>query len=174
MLKESENSAVKAFCSSRLSQLALMGNPAPAIEGTDLDGKKISLAELKGNVVLIVFWASWCVPSSDEVGWLSQAYSTYQNRGFRIVGVNVDTLQNERPNLATVMPNIRRFVLDHNVRWPNLVNGVGAEDYAKAYEVSDIPATILIGRDGTVVHLELTARNVDSIVAQQLGRRDTN
>jgi peroxiredoxin len=174
MLNESENSAVKAFCSRRLRQFALIGNPAPAIEGTNLDGKKFSLAEFNAKVVLIVFWASWCVPSSAEVDWLSQAYNTYQNRGFRIVGINVDMLQNDRPNLATVMPNIRRFVLDHNVRWPNLVNGDGAQDYAKAYEVWDIPANILIGRDGNIAHLELTARNLDSVVAQQLGPRETN
>ena len=170
VLKESDNPAVKAFCTRRLGQLDLIGNPAPAIEGTDLDGKKVSLGDLKGNVVLVVFWASWCVPSSTEVAGLAQAYNTYQNRGFRIVGINLDTLQSEGPKLATVMPNIRRFVLDHNIRWPNLVNGTGAQDYAKAYGVSDIPANVLIGRDGSVVHLDLTARNLESVVAQQLGR----
>ena len=67
----------------------------------------------------------------------------------------------DSPKLAIVMPNIRRFILDHNVRWPNLVNGTGAQDYAKAYGVSDIPANVLIGRDGKVAHLDLTAKNLD-------------
>ena len=129
--QRSENPAVKGFCASRLNQLDMIGKPAPAIQGTDLDGKPVDLADLKGNVVLVVFWASWCLPSSAEVAWLDQVYTTYQARGFRIVGINLDTLQNDGPKLETVMPNIRRFLLDHNVRWPNLINGTGAHDYAR-------------------------------------------
>jgi peroxiredoxin len=170
MLKESDNPAVKAVCIRRLSQLDLIGNPAPSIEGTDLDGKKVSLNELKGNVILVVFWASWCVPSSIEVAGLQRAYKLYENRGFRIIGINLDPLQSDGPTLGTLMPNIRRFVLDHNIHWPNLVNGSGSHDYAKAYGVSDIPANILIGRNGDIAHLDLAAKNVDSVVLQQLGQ----
>ena len=83
------------------------------------------------------------------------------------MGINLDSQQNDGPKLDTVMPNIRRFVLDHNIPWPNLVNGTGAHDYAKAYGVSEIPANILIGRTGDVVHLDLGAKNLDSVVSQQ-------
>ena len=168
VLKETENPTIKGFCAARLNQLDLIGKPAPAIQGTDLDGKPIDLAGLKGNVVLVVFWASWCVPSSAEVAWLDQAYSSYQGRGFRILGINVDTLQKDAPKLETVLPNIRRFVLDHNVRWPNLINGPGAQDYAKAYGVADIPTNILIGRDGNVSHLDLSRKNLDSVIARSV------
>jgi len=168
VLNESDNPAVKGFCSSRLNQLDMIGKPAPAIQGTDLDGKPVSLAELKGNVVLVVFWASWCLPSSAEVAWLDQVYNTYQKRGFRVLGINVDALQNDGPKLETVMPNIRRFLVDHNVRWPNLVNGAGAHDYARAYGVAEIPSNVLIGRDGNVVHLDLSRKNLDQVVARSI------
>ena len=59
------------------------------------------------------------------------------------------------------MPNIRRFLLDHNVRWPNLINGTGAHDYAKAYGVTEIPTNVLIGRDGNVIHLDLSRKNLE-------------
>ncbi len=170
LLDESDNAAVKRFCANRLSQLDLIGKPAPAIEGTDLDGKKVSLAELRGNVVLVVFWASWCMPSSAEVTWIDQAYNAYRNRGFRVLGVNVDTLQSDGPKLETLIPNIRRFVVDHNIRWPNLINGQGAADYAKAYSVAEIPANVLIGRDGNVIHLELTSKNANSVITRSVGR----
>ena len=149
VLDKTENPAVKAFCASRLFRLDLIGKPAPPIVGTDLDGKPVSLAELKGNVVLVVFWASWCVPNSAEAAWLDQVYTSHHKRGFRILGINLDTVQNGGTSLETVMPNIRRFMLDHNIRWPNLINGVGAHDYAKAYGVTEIPSNVLIGRDGT-------------------------
>ena len=137
----------------------MIGKPAPAIEGTDLDGKPVSLADLKGNVVLVVFWASWCLPSSAEVAVArSGLRQLHRDRGFRVVGINVDTLQGDRPKLETVLPNVRRFLLDNNVRWPNLINGTGTNDYAKAYGVVDIPSNVLIGRDGTVIHLDLSPR----------------
>jgi len=169
LLKEADNPAVKAFCTTRLNQLDMIGKPAPAIQGADLDGKPVSLADLKGNVVLVVFWASWCVPSSAEIAALDQVYSTYRDRGFRILGINVDALQNNSPKLETLMPNIRRFLLDYNVRWPNLINGTGANDYAKAYGVVEIPTNVLIGRDGTVIHLDLSPqKNLGSVVARSV------
>ena len=167
LLKEADNPGVKALCANCLNRLDMIGKPAPAIHGTDLDGKVVSLADLKGDVVLVVFWASWCLPSSAEIAALDQVYSTYRDRGFRILGINVDALQNNSPKLETLMPNIRRFVLDYNVRWPNLINGTGVNDYAKAYGVAEIPANVLIGRDGTVIHLDLSPqKNLSSVVTR--------
>jgi len=169
LLDKTENPAVKGFCASRLYQLDLIGKPAPSIVGTDLDGKPVSLAELKGNVVLVVFWASWCLPNSAEAAWLDQAYTSHHKRGFRILGINLDTVQHGGTPLETVMPNIRRFLLDHNIRWPNLINGLGAHDYAKAYGVAEIPSNVLIGRDGTVIHLNLSRKNLDSVITRAVG-----
>jgi hypothetical protein len=85
------------------------------------------------------------------------------------VGINVDTLQGDRPKLESVLPNVRRFLLDNNVRWPNLINGTGAADYAKSYAVVDIPSNVLIGRDGTVIHRDLSPRkNLVSVVAKAI------
>jgi thiol-disulfide isomerase/thioredoxin len=170
VLKQSDNAAVKGFCASRLNQLDMIGKPAPAIHGTDLSGKPVDLAALKGHVVLVVFWASWCMPSSAEIAWLDKAYTDYEPRGFRIVGINVDTLQKDGPTLETVMPNIKRFLVNYNVRWPNLVNGAGAQDYAAAYGVAEIPTNVLIGRDGNVIHLDLSRKNLDAVVARSVGR----
>jgi peroxiredoxin len=169
--EETSNPAVKEFCASRLNQLNLVGQPAPPIQGTDIDGKPVSLSDLKGNAVLVVFWASWCLPSSAEIAWLDQVYEAYRNRGFRILGINLDPLQNGGTPLETVMPHIRRFLVDHNVRWPNLVNGTGAKDYVKAYGVTDIPANFLIGRDGTIIHLDLSRKNLDQVIGRTVAQR---
>jgi thiol-disulfide isomerase/thioredoxin len=167
---EAENPAVKGYCSGRLNQLEMIGKSAPAIEGTDLDGKPVSSTELKGNVVLVVFWASWCLPSSVEIHWLDSVYDKYRDRGLRIIGINVDVSPGSGTSLESLMPNIKRFVLDHNIRWPNLINGTGARDYAKLYGVTDIPANVLIGREGTVLHLNLSRKNLESVIAKTIGR----
>jgi peroxiredoxin len=169
LLKESNNPAVKGFSARRIAQLDLIGKPAPAIVGNDLDGKPVSLADLKGNVILVVFWASWCVPNSAEVAALDQVYSTYHSRGFRVIGINVDAMQTDGPKLETVLPNIRRFLTDHNVRWPNLINGTGTNNYAQAFGVTEIPSNVLIGRDGNVIHLDLSpSKNLDSVIGRSI------
>ena len=169
LLKETDNPAVKALCTSRLNQLDMIGKPAPAIQGTDLDGKPVSLADLKGNVVLVVFWASWCLPSSAEIAALDQVYSTYRDRGFRILGINVDTLQNDSPKLETahaqhpaVPARLQRPLAQPDQRHRH-------NDYAKAYGVAEIPSNVLIGRDGTVLHLDLSPqKNLGSVVARSV------
>jgi thiol-disulfide isomerase/thioredoxin len=162
---EATNPAVKEYCNDRLHQLELVGKPAPAIHGTDVDAKPVNLADLKGNVVLVVFWASWCLPSSAEVPWQQDVYETYRNRGFRIVGINLDTLL-PGTKRETVTPNVRRFLLEHNIRWPNLINGDGPNDYARAYRVTDSPTNYLIDRDGSVIHLDLTRKHLSDIIAR--------
>ena len=170
LLKESTNPGIKSFSAGRLNQLSMLGKPAPAIQGTDLDGKPVSLAGLKGNVVLIVFWASWCMPSAAEVATLDQLYSLYYGQGFRILGINLDTMQSDGPKLEAVLPNVRRFLLDNNVRWPNLINGAGPQDYARAYGIAEIPSNVLVSRDGNVAHLDLSPRkNLATVVARTLG-----
>jgi peroxiredoxin len=168
-LEESDNPTIRSFCASRLSQLDMIGKPAPAIEGNDIDGKPVSLANLKGNVVLVVFWASWCIPSSTEVAWLDEVYRSNEKRGLRVLGINVDTLQTDGPKAETAMPYIRRFLLDHNIRWSNLLNGPGSRDVAKAYGVAEIPANVLIGRDGTIMHRDLSRKNLAVAVARAIG-----
>jgi thiol-disulfide isomerase/thioredoxin len=165
---ETSNPALKEFCAARLNQLNMVGKAAPPIQGTDVDGKPVNLTDPKGSVVLVVFWASWCLPNAAEIAWLDQLYETYGNRGLRIVGINLDTLQSGEPKLEMVMPNIRRFLMDHNVRWPNLVNGEGAHDYAKAYGVTEIPSNVLIGPDGTVIHVDLSRKNLGPVIARAL------
>jgi thiol-disulfide isomerase/thioredoxin len=114
---------------------------------------------------LIVFWASWCQPSAEQVTWLEQVERTFRDKGLKVIGINLDTLEDGGQKPETVMRNIRRFLLDYNVPWPTLVNGTGDHDYARAYGVSDIPANVLVGRDGTVAQIDLSRRNLETVVA---------
>ncbi len=170
VLEKPYRPAVKDFLASRLKRLDLVGKPAPPIHGKDLDGKEFSLADHKGRVVLIVFWASWSEPDAAQVTWLEQVEGAYHKKGLDVVGIDVDTQENGGQKLETVLPNVRRFVLDHNVPWPNLVNGSGEQDYARAYGVADIPANVLVGPDGKVVQIDLSRRNLEPVIAQLVGR----
>jgi thiol-disulfide isomerase/thioredoxin len=170
VLQKPHRPAAQEFLESRLKRIDLVGKPAPAIEGTDLDGKEFSLAVHKGKVVLVVFWASWSQPNAAQLTWIEQVEHAYHNKGLDVIGINLDTQENGGQKLETVLPNIRRFLLDHNVPWPTLVNGSGDSDYAQAYGVADIPANILIGPDGTVVQIDVSRRNLEPVVSGLLSR----
>ncbi len=161
--------ALKSLAQGRLAQIDLVGKPAPPIAGTSVDGKPVGLADFKGDVVLVVFWATWCLPNAEEADRLAAIESAHRARGFHVLGVNLDTMQDGGLPLETVLPNIRRFLLDHNVRWPTLINGPGAADYAKVYGVTEIPSNVLIGRDGKVLQLDLNAANIEASIAKAVG-----
>ncbi len=122
-----------------------------------------------GKVVLVVFWATWCVPTAQEVPWLEQAYQAYHARGFQIVGINVDSAQDGTTDPKTILPAIRRFLLEFNIPWPTLINGQGDQDVTRSYSVGEIPSNVLIGRDGKVAHLDLVGSKLEKAVGR--GRR---
>jgi len=161
---------VKDFLTARLNRLKLVGAPAPPIRGLDLDGKPFDLANAKGKVVLVVFWASWCLPNAVEVEWLQQVYNAHHGQGLEIVGVNLDLLQSEKPTLETLLPNIRRFAIDYNLRWPNVISQPGDKDIAAAYGVTEIPANVIIGRDGNIAAIDLPRKSLAPAIARLVGR----
>jgi thiol-disulfide isomerase/thioredoxin len=169
LLGHVQRPVVKEFLSGRLKRLDLVGKPAPGISGTDIDGKPFRLADARGKVVLVVFWASWCLPCAAEMESLQQVELAYRARGLEIVGINLDTAQNSGQKLETVLPNIRHFLLDHNVDWPTLTNGRGDNDYASAYGVTEIPANVLVARDGTIAHIDLVRKNLEPVIARAIG-----
>jgi thiol-disulfide isomerase/thioredoxin len=167
-LDQTPQARVKDYLRSRLARLEQVGKPAPAIRGADIDAKPFDLAASKGKVVLVVFWASWHLPCAAEVSWLEQVYDAYRGRGFEIVGINLDAADGSQ-RIETLMPGVRRFLIDYNVRWPNLVSGSGGQDYARAYGITSIPANVLIDREGTVVQLDLVRKNIEPVLSRIAG-----
>jgi thiol-disulfide isomerase/thioredoxin len=159
---------VKGHFETRMAPLVLLGKRAPAIEGVDVEGKKVSLAEMKGKVVLIDFWATWCPPCVAELPRLKKLAASYGDRDFAILGINVDARHEDVKEMSRALPVVRRFLAHHEVSWTNLLDGNGAGDFAKSYGVEQIPATFLVGRDGTVVAVELTDEALEHQVARAL------
>jgi len=160
---------VKDHFGARMARLDLLGKPAPPITGTDVDGQPVSLADLKGKVVLVDFWATWCPPCVASIPALNALAQKYHDRGFVILGVNVDPMHEDVKEIKTALSVVRRFLVKHRVTWTNLLNGQGTGDFAAAYGVKQIPANFLVGRDGKVIALEQSGEMLDRAVGQALG-----
>jgi peroxiredoxin len=106
----------------------------------DLDGKPHKLSDLRGHVVQVVFWATWCMPCLDEVPDLKAAYARYHDKGFEILGIVVPMSQTPE--------GVRAFVAKQEMHYPVLWDE--GMTLMNRYRVDSIPRNFLIDRDGII------------------------
>jgi thiol-disulfide isomerase/thioredoxin len=113
--------------------------PAPAFSLKDLNGRTVELADLKGKVVLLDFWATWCAPCVASMPRLQKLHQKYAAKGFAVVGVAID-----EKGAAVVAPMVSK----KKVTYPVLL---GTEAAWTAYQVKSLPALFVIDREGRIV-----------------------
>ena len=118
-----------------------VGAPLPAYATTDLAGDSVSLAQQRGNVVLLNLWATWCHPCREEVPVLEALHQRFEAQGLRVVGVSVDASGDE--------PAIREFARRYRMTYP--IWRDPGERISQLYLAIGVPATFLVGRDGTLL-----------------------
>jgi peroxiredoxin len=114
---------------------------APDFTLRSLEGRNLRLAEQRGQVVLVNFWATWCGPCKQEMPHLNRLYDKYRSSGFVLLGVNVDEDARQASGTAA------KFGL----HFPVLFDADKA--VVKLYDLNSMPATVLIDRDGKVRYL---------------------
>jgi peroxiredoxin len=122
-----------------LSMPALAGppsSPAPAFTLASRAGQDVSLAQYKGNVVMINFWASWCGPCRQEMPLLESIYKKYNKMGFTMIGVNVEPDSNAANEWLKATPVSFPILYDRDSK------------VSKLYDVSGMPSTVIIDRSG--------------------------
>jgi peroxiredoxin len=116
----------------------LEGQPAPDFSLQSLDGKTYKLSDLKGKVLLLDFWATWCGPCREELPIIEKLHKEFSGKGLVVLGINDE-------DKATV----QQFVKQQKLTFTNLLDSGGA--VARAYKVTAIPRVILIDKDGKIV-----------------------
>jgi len=116
--------------------------PVEAVLST-IDGKEIDLASLRGKVVLLDFWATWCMPCVEALPKMKALYAKYHGKGLEIIGVSLDDSKDK----------LVEFVKARKVAWPQCFDGKGgASPLAAKFEVSVVPTLILLDRTGRIAH----------------------
>jgi thiol-disulfide isomerase/thioredoxin len=147
----SDSPTLKQKVADDLTRLDRVGKPAPNFEVKDLDGKAFRFEDLKGNYVLVDFWATWCAPCLAELPRVQAAEAKYRGKGFKVVSISLDETK------AAVVD----FVRVRKLGWTQIHNATAAGDLVQAFGVGSIPATFLIDPKGTIVRLDLRGPGLD-------------
>ncbi len=142
--------------------LVAPGKISPDFEELMLDQKtKMKLSDLRGNVVLLDFWASWCAPCRKENPALVELYKKYKKDGFTIMSVSFDT-DKEKWKSA---------IIADKLTWTNHVSDLGGwnSKVGKIYKVNSVPFTVLIDKDGKIIKLNLRGEALSNELLQIFG-----
>ena len=136
------------------------GSRAPEVRAVDLDGRPVSLAGLRGEVVLLNVWATWCPPCRAEMPSMERLHQELGDEGLKIVAVSVDQEGGGADAYGTPGGDVAAFVKEHGLTFSVWRQPSG--DVGRDYRTSGVPESFLIGRDGRIVKKVVGATEWDS------------
>jgi thiol-disulfide isomerase/thioredoxin len=158
---------------------------------TAADGREVDLAKLRGKVVLIDFWATWCGPCIAELPNLTRVYETYHERGFEVVGVSfensgiideaalknprnagktVDTPEQAAEKKAKARDKMLAFTKEKAMPWPQHFDGLyWNNEYGRRFNIRGIPAMFLLDKEGRLVDTNARGDKLEPLVKKLLG-----
>jgi peroxiredoxin len=119
-------------------QAAGPGEKAPDFTGKTLTGKNIKLSELRGRIVLINFWGTWCAPCKEELPYFNRLYGKYKGIGLEILAVNVDKVTAQAVGMSGALGLTFPVVPDPSGHLFDL------------YQIRSMPTTFVVGKDGMI------------------------
>jgi len=112
---------------------------APDFTLRNTEGEEITLSGLKGKVILLDFWATWCGPCKESIPHLVALYKSYREKGFELIGMSMDKMGE--------VEMVRRFVKSMDIPYPIIMT---PDEVARHFKVTGLPTTVLIDKEGRV------------------------
>jgi thiol-disulfide isomerase/thioredoxin len=159
-LEASPNARVRELGEKRRRVLLAFDRPLE-LKFTALDGREVDTAQWRGKVVIVDFWATWCVPCIQAIPKLKTLYARYHEQGLEIVNISVDN--------ANARPALEKLVAKLDLPWPQFFDGKAhATEYAVRYGVQPIPHVLLAGPDGKIVAVNPTPEKLEAEIKRLL------
>jgi thiol-disulfide isomerase/thioredoxin len=154
----------------KMQDALVVGSPFPAFDIKDIDGKPLSIANYKNKIVMIDFWATWCVPCRGEIPNIVKTYQKYHDKGFEIIGVSLDKAGDKDKLIG--------FTKENKMPWRQYFDGKGGQnEMAVKCGIQSIPMAFLLDGNGNIIAKGNDVRGVDEngdallgkVVAKALG-----
>jgi peroxiredoxin len=153
-----------ALAKDKLAAHSLAVGSAPIeFAAVDLAGQPVSLADYRGKVLLVDFWATWCVPCMKEMPHVVAAHERFHSQGFEVLGISLDRTGHREKLEGVIAAN--------KMAWRHVFDGGHwRAKVAQRYDVSSIPFTVLIGKDGKIAGLNLRGDLLAEAVERELAK----
>jgi thiol-disulfide isomerase/thioredoxin len=152
-----------------------IGQPAVPFVQTSFDGKIMDISALKGKVILLDFWGSWCVPCRQSHPKLKEAYQKYQPMGLEIVGIANESISKGKSR-EQQESSWRKAISEDEITWPNILYDAALFDIIKTYDIIGYPTKYLIDQKGNIIskilgnspnNHDLLLKKLDELFAQK-------
>lgn len=144
-----------------------IGKPFELAFTDAINGSEVSIEGLKGKVVVIDFWATWCGPCVAELPHMKELYSQYKDKGVEFIGVSLDQPEDEGGLTA-----LKDFVKERDIPWPQYYQGKGwASEFSGAWGINSIPAIFAVDADGNLFSVDARGK-LDEMIPELIEKRD--